>query len=292
MQWLKKNGYCGVTLSAGLAMLDSENKKQKSTIGKQPCAIGNSQPVVLTFDDGFHDFYTSAFPLLQEFGFAATMYLPTAFIGNTHRQFTPAPGRGKGSGRMVSSTPDSQLSTDRECLTWNEVREMHAAGIEFGSHTVNHPELVNLPWPEIESEIRNSKSEIENRLGVPCTTFAYPYAFPQTRRNFVIRLKDLLVTTGYETCVTTQIGRHRPDKDPLQIRRLPVNSDDDEKLFLAKLGGSYDWLQWPQGLIKKFKRPARGSKFKHGDSNFASQPGSGIQSQEAGIKPSAATGQP
>ena len=141
----------------------------------------------------------------------------------------------------------------KDCLSWEEVRELHRAGIEFGSHTVHHPELVKLSWPEIESEIRDAKSEIENRLGVPCPAFSYPYAFPQTHRDFVGRLKDMLMAAGHETSVTTQLGRHRPGDDALQIKRLPVNQDDDLPLFAAKLAGDYDWLAFPQGMIKKFK---------------------------------------
>jgi hypothetical protein len=118
--------------------------------------------------------------------------------------------------------------------------------------------LVDLPWPDIQSEIADSKAQIENQLGAPVKAFAYPYAFPQTRRDFVDRFKDLLMAGGYETCVTTQIGRHRPGADPLQIKRLPVNSDDDARLFQAKLEGGYDWLALPQGMIKRFKRRVLG----------------------------------
>jgi peptidoglycan/xylan/chitin deacetylase (PgdA/CDA1 family) len=227
IQWLKDNGYRGVTLGDGLAWLNSQRGEQ--TTNSEPC------PVALTFDDGFRDFFTHAFPILQRQGFSATMYLPAAFIGSERRSFK-----------------------SRECLTWAEAKELHRAGIEFGSHTVHHPELVDLPWSDIQSEIADSKAQIENQLGAPVKAFAYPYAFPQTRRDFVDRFKDLLMTGGYETCVTTQIGRHQPGADPLQIKRLPVNSGDDDKLFQAKLAGGYDWLALPQGMIKKFKRRVLG----------------------------------
>jgi Polysaccharide deacetylase len=70
------------------------------------------RPVVITFDDGFRDFYTHAFPILSEYGFTSTMFLPTAYIGKTTRSFK-----------------------DVECLTWGEVRELQSAGVKFGSPT-------------------------------------------------------------------------------------------------------------------------------------------------------------
>jgi len=267
MQWLKDNGYRGVTLSAGLAALGGAGRKQKAESGNQKSEadkgqlkIGNIKPVVLTFDDGFRDFYTNAVPALQHHGFSATMYLATAFIGskseigNRKSEILLSPSE------RHSSPVTRHAFHGKECLTWNEIQELNREGIEFGSHTVHHPELVNLSWPEIQSEIANSKAQIENHLGTAVKAFAYPYAFPQARRDFVNRFKDLLATSGYETCVTTQIGRHHPGADPLEIKRLPVNSDDDDQLLRAKLTGSYDWLALPQTMMKEIKQRFPGSR--------------------------------
>jgi peptidoglycan/xylan/chitin deacetylase (PgdA/CDA1 family) len=287
MQWLKDNGYQGVTLRQGL---DSQKQKAESRkhfqraesqlsaqIGnvttprhlykKSQIANRKSQisTAVLTFDDGFRDFYTTAWPILREFGFTATMYLPTAFIGDTPRPLAP---RSQGS-EVRGQRPEVrgqrpglsrfQLSAfSFQILSWSEIGEIHRAGIEFGSHTANHPKLTELSWPEIESELRDSKSEIENHLGIPCAAFAYPYAFPpQANGDFVNRFKDLLARCGYQTNVTTQIGRHRPADDALQIKRLPVNQDDDPPLFAAKVAGAYDWLGRVQSLSKTLRSRAK-----------------------------------
>lgn len=186
--------------------------------------------VVITFDDGFRDFFTEAFPALQERHFTATVFLPTAFIHDQRRSFKGA-----------------------ECLTWEEVRALRRAGMAFGSHTVNHPRLEDLNWHEIERELRDSKEQMEQQLAEPVTAFAYPFAFPQNDRGFTGAFRRLLMQTGYTCCATTEIGRVKAGDDPFRLKRLPVNGLDDARFFRAKLEGGYDWLSWPQAAIKKLK---------------------------------------
>jgi hypothetical protein len=101
----------------------------------------------------------------------------------------------------------------------------------------------------VESEISNSKSEIEDRLGERVSSFCYPFAFPQANRAFTQTLRAMLRKAGYTCCLTTQVGVDRGD-DPFCIKRLPVNSLDDVQLFASKLAGAYDWIAWPQQTVK------------------------------------------
>lgn len=199
--------------------------------------------VLLTFDDGLCNFYTEAFPVLQQHGFTAAVFLATAFIGNRRRAFAP--------GSLAPALRGRTSAAGGECLSWNEVREMRKAGIDFGSHTVTHPKLVELDWPRIRSELSDSKAEMEQQLGEPVTAFCYPYAFPCGAKTFVAAFRDLLVDAGYACCATTVLGRVCAGDDPFSLKRLPANSLDDLALFQAKLDGNYDWLAGPQALFKK-----------------------------------------
>jgi peptidoglycan/xylan/chitin deacetylase (PgdA/CDA1 family) len=186
-----------------------------------------SKCIAITFDDGYESFYTKAFPILSKYGFAATVFLPTAFVSDTRRLF-----------KGIS------------CLTWNEVRYLNKHGIEFGSHTVDHPQLRDLPRCEIECQLRSSRCAIEDELGSSVTTFAYPYAFPEADRAFVTVLRDLLVESGYKCGVSTIIGTVGDKSDQYFMPRLPINSDDDTRFFAAKLHGAYDWLHTVQYVRK------------------------------------------
>jgi peptidoglycan/xylan/chitin deacetylase (PgdA/CDA1 family) len=218
MQWLFDLGYRGLALEEALPTL-----LNGSANGRPPVAI--------TFDDGFRNFHVAAWPILQRHGFTATMYLPTGFVSQKRKSFL-----------------------GKECLTWDEVRELRRHGIRFGSHTVNHPELYKLSWSEIESETTISKERVQQELQEEVTSFAYPYAFPQEDRSFTYRFVEMLRKTGYRHCATTVIGRARRDDDPFYLKRLPANSCDDRALFAAKLEGAYDWLGSVQSLFRIFKR--------------------------------------
>ena len=119
--------------------------------------------VALTFDDGYADFHSAALPLLRAHGFPATLYMATGFAGGT------------------SAGLDGSDGGDRRMLCWSQLAEAAAEGIECAAHTVTHPELTSLPARRIAEELRRSRGELEDRLGRPVTTLAYPFGYHDRR---------------------------------------------------------------------------------------------------------------
>jgi len=213
MRWLRQAGYRTIRLSELMNGFET--------------ARDFSRSVVLTFDDGYQDFYTDAFPLLKQFGFTATVFLATDRIRDTSVRVEGA-----------------------DYLTWNEVRSLHSEGVEFGYHSVPHADLRSLGPEQIDYELGYSKETIEQRIGAPVESFSYPFALPEEDRNFIRYLADALQNVGYSNGVSSAIGRAEPRDSRFFLPRLSVNSWDDVELLRAKVEGGYDWLHWPQWFYK------------------------------------------
>jgi len=134
--WLQRGGYEAVSLAEAIRL------------AHEPGALPQKK-VVLTFDDGFRDFLTAALPILQSAGFGATVFLSTAYLG---RPFL----------------------TGRPCLAAHEVKALSDGGIEFGSHSVSHRRLAEIPADQLAGEVADSKRAIEDITGskVPFTITA------------------------------------------------------------------------------------------------------------------------
>lgn len=145
MAWLHRKGFQTLSLVEAARHVRAGQPVQERTC-------------VVTFDDGYETVYRDAFPILQEFGYTATVFLITGYCGKRNSW----PGH-------VSPVGEQSL------LTWMQIEEMARHGVEFGSHTATHPDLACVTRAEAEREMRESKQMIQDRLGRAVEAFAYPY---------------------------------------------------------------------------------------------------------------------
>jgi peptidoglycan/xylan/chitin deacetylase (PgdA/CDA1 family) len=189
MQSLADQGYTPITVS-GLV------QRMGNTSGSFP-----ERPVVISFDDGFVDFLTGAVPILDRYKFPATLYVVTAAVGGTS-QWLAEEGEG-----------------DRPCLSWDQIAELPGQGIEIGAHSHTHPQLDTLPLSAANEEIRLSKSLLEDHLGQPVDSFAYPHGYhsPAVRR--------LVQQAGFSSACGVKHAMSALNDDPFSLARIIIRRD-------------------------------------------------------------------
>lgn len=154
--------------------------------------------VILSFDDGWENQYTYAFPLLQTYHDTATFFIFTNALDYRH------------------------------FLTWQEVQEMRQKGMEIGSHTKSHPFLNKISEHALRSEIIDSKRIIEKHLGAPITAFASPFGY------FDDTVVSLIKEAGYTSGRTLQRGVYHTNNNLLQLKSVLVG--DNFNAFKNVLG--------------------------------------------------------
>lgn len=166
-----------------------------------------ARPIILTFDDGYADNYIHAFPLLRQRGFHGTFFIITDFLDKNGY------------------------------LTWEQVKEMHGAGMEIGSHTLDHPDLTRLPPQQALRQLRESRLVLEDRLGKPVLFLSYPSG------KYNPALIRLVQEAGYQAAVATTYGDTHTIGQAFRLARVRIRGSDDLRTFAKKVGGP-----WPGQL--------------------------------------------
>ena len=133
MQYLAQNGYTPITLDTLYGIFDEQT-------------FAPAKPIVLTFDDGYEDFYTNAFPILRRFNFHAVSFIPTGLIGGSYY------------------------------MNWNQIKEIASSGlVTFEGHSVTHANLPSLSFAAALKQLVDSKNVLQANTGYPVNFVAYPY---------------------------------------------------------------------------------------------------------------------
>lgn len=166
--------------------------------------------LVLSFDDAYDDFASTAWPRIVEHGFSASLAVVSDEIGGTNRW-------------------DDGLLSSRSLLGEAELRELVAAGVEIVSHTAGHRYLPGLEWEEVLAEASRSRLRLEELLGVEVRALAYPFG----AETPIVR--QLVGASGYRIGLGCRPRRATARDELLRLPRIEIAGDDDLEAFLAKL---------------------------------------------------------
>lgn len=170
------------------------------------------RPVAITFDDGFEDFYTAAWPELRRNSLSATMFVTTGYVGRT------------------SAWLARQGEADRRLMSRSQIAEISSAGIECGAHGHTHVQLDTVPPAVARREIEESKRSLEAIVG-RVSSFAYPHGY------YTSRVKRLVAEAGFSSACGVKDALSTTGDDRYALARVVVRGGTDVSAFARLLGG-------------------------------------------------------
>ena len=171
--------------------------------------------VVLTFDDGYRSVFEQALPVMSTLGFSGTAFIPTDFIGMSAEQ-----------------AQRRQPDLDRDMMNWRHLETLQQSGFEIGAHSMSHADLTRTPMAVTQRELVAAGQCLEQRIGRPVRSFAYPFG----RYNQQVRS---VAAQHYKYACTTELGHNRPACDRLLLKRLDVYFLRHEQLFIRACEGGF-----------------------------------------------------
>lgn len=160
-----------------------------------------NKPILLTFDDGWIDDYTVAFPELTKRGMVGNFFAPTRYL----------------------NAGGTQL------ISWDQALEMDRAGMEFGGHTINHEDLTKMNLDVLQKELIDSKKVLEDKLGHPIYALSYPFG------AFNPKVMAETAQAGYSAAVILCCGYKQSADILFALPRIRVSYDDTLQQIAAKL---------------------------------------------------------
>lgn len=173
MSYLASQGYNGISLEE---LFDAYEGKTKLP----------SNPIIITFDDGYEDNFLTALPIMEKYHMRSTVFVVSALVG----------------------TP--------EYLSWQQISQMQERHTEIGSHTVSHVGLSSLNPDQQRREIVDSKIILEQHIGKTVQFLAYPYG------QFAPITQQLLREAGYKGACSGNAGLNSKGVDVYALKRVNV----------------------------------------------------------------------
>lgn len=178
MKFLKDNGFHPITM---------QQLYEYMTQGKAVPV----KPVVLTFDDGYPDTYSIVMPIMKEYGFACTVFIPTY---------------------------DADQGTR---LTWQQIKEMKEAGIDIQSHSYKHERMTDMQGQTLEDEVKLSQEALQKQLGITSDYFCYPYGSENKAVEAVVKKYHV------KLAFTMNPGWAKQGDNPYAVNRIWIGNAVD-----------------------------------------------------------------
>jgi len=189
------NDKVGMNLSVSPAIFDSQMKYlseqdyKSITFAQLNSKELPDKPIMITFDDGYADAYSQAFPILKKYNFTGVFYIITSKVGQG------------------------------EYVSWDQLKVMQKAGMTIGSHTVTHPSLDKATKSQIDKELTDSKTKLETELGIKVTDLCYPAG------KYNTQVIEEVNKIGYTDATTTHSGISNQDSSLFELPRIRVESN-------------------------------------------------------------------
>ncbi len=172
--------------------------------GKKP----PRKSVIITFDDGYRDNFTNAYPVMKKHNVPATIFLITGKIGS------------------------------KDFLSPEDIKEMSGL-VDFGAHTVSHVILADVSLTKAKDEIEGSKRDLEKLLKRKVGLFSYPSG---GSHDYSDAVKRVVKEAGFDCAVTTMNGDNGPDSDMFELKRIGMSHENSFTVFRVKSAGMLNAL--------------------------------------------------
>lgn len=187
LAFLAQNGFSPITLDTLYGIFSGKTPRPK-------------KPIILTFDDGYIDFYTTAAPMLRKYSFPAVAFIPTGLVGGGYY------------------------------MNWGQIKELQASGlVSFQAHTIHHYNLPSLSYSQQLAELSDSKKTLEAQTGTVVNFVAYPYGASDNNTWRAALEAGFVGGTG------TWYGRAA--SPGINMPRIRISGNINLSDFAAKVGG-------------------------------------------------------
>jgi peptidoglycan/xylan/chitin deacetylase (PgdA/CDA1 family) len=219
MQYLSSNAFVSLSLDEYEQIIKGEKDVPERSI-------------LITFDDGYADFYSQALPIAKQYGITLNVFVCTGLVeGSTAEIYPEIPAHAR---EHREAYPELWRP-----LNWDEIRKLKAEGVGIGFHGHSHRKLAKMTVEEIALEFEMGLNLYRHETNYEMRHFAFPHG---TYDSYDTERVALISSLGMQLQFSTRLSRTPVDANEALISRLVIHQEDDLETYKLKLFGAYEWL--------------------------------------------------